>query len=120
MSDDDLIRRGDAVAKANDGVLKYLTEEFETPPEAYIREAIAALPAADPLADPRVRAMIMAERDRCGRIVQAARFGKIDGDFRCISAWIDSGDQMLWNADLGEYETDDERAALTAIQEAKP
>ena len=97
MGDDDLIRRGDAVAKANDGVLKYLTEEFETPPEAYIREAIAALPAADPLADPRVRALVEA-----GAAI-LRNIGGLDG---CDCSHCTSGHNF--------------RAALTAIQEAKP
>ena len=41
----DMIDRDAAIAAANDAVLKYLTEDFETPPEAYIRDAIRAIPA---------------------------------------------------------------------------
>lgn len=34
---------------------------------------------------------VTAERERCNAIVQAARVGKIDQDFRCISHWIMKG-----------------------------
>lgn len=103
MSDDDLIRRGDAVAKANDGVLKYLHEEFETPPEAYIREAIAALPAADPLSDPRVLALVATMRKMHEGWANALEHGLIPDRHRTSA-------EILRN---------DAAAALTAIQEAK-
>jgi hypothetical protein len=53
---------------------------------------------------------VKAERDRCERIVQAARTGCIDGDFRCIAAWIRSGDLMLYNEKTHQYECDEDRA----------
>ena len=48
MSDNDLIRRGDAIAL------------FDAP---NILEDLRAIPAADPLADPRVQALVEAERE---------------------------------------------------------
>jgi hypothetical protein len=53
MSDNDLIRRGDAIRQADRWVRGFV--EADT-----IGKAIAALPAADPLADPRVQALVEA------------------------------------------------------------
>lgn len=39
-----------------------------------------------------VQSAIDDERDRCLRIVHAARMGEIDGDFRCIASRIRSGE----------------------------
>jgi hypothetical protein len=52
MSDDDLIRRGDAMR---------IVDEDETAAFAY--EQLRALPDADPLADPRVKALVEALAD---------------------------------------------------------
>jgi hypothetical protein len=52
---------------------------------------------------------VKAERDRCERIVQAARNGDIDSDFRCIASWIRSGDQMMYNNETHQYECDKDR-----------
>jgi hypothetical protein len=51
MSDNDLIRRGDAIRQADRWVRGFV--EADT-----IGKAIAALPASDPLADPRVQALV--------------------------------------------------------------
>ena len=64
MSDNDLIRRGDA--------LKVLRWEYSRQDRA----AITALPAADPLADPRVQALVEAldwyrEQARLARLIHS-------------------------------------------------
>ena len=55
MSDNDLIRRGDAIRQADRWVRGFV--EADT-----IGKAITAIPAVDPLADPRVRALVEALR----------------------------------------------------------
>ena len=65
MSDNDLIRRGDAMR---------IVDEDETAAFAY--EQLRALPAADPLADPRVQALVEAlewyrEQARLARLIHS-------------------------------------------------
>ena len=67
MSDNDLIRRGDALAAAKGFI------GAET--------AITALPAADPLADQRVKALVEALRDirdTGGRFGTVSHMAKVD------------------------------------------
>lgn len=54
-------------------------------------------------------ALVQAETARCMRIVSAARMGDIDTDFRTILHFIESGDQMLRNAETLKYEHDSQR-----------
>jgi hypothetical protein len=55
MTDNDMIRRSDAIRQADRWVRGFV--EADT-----IGKAITALPAADPLADPRVKALVEAAR----------------------------------------------------------
>lgn len=52
---------------------------------------------------------VKAERDRCARIVSAARMGDIDTDFRTLLHFIEIGDTMQFNATAHEYEHDSQR-----------
>jgi hypothetical protein len=65
MSDEDLIRRGDVVKAATE----YLWETKVDPMLLwYVEQAVLTIPAADPLADPRVQALVgysQAKRDLC-------------------------------------------------------
>ena len=61
MSDHDLIRRGDALSVLRDEIdLARIAMPQCVPILAADMRAIAALPAADPLADPRVQALVEA------------------------------------------------------------
>ena len=51
-----------------------------------------------------------AETARCCRIINAARNGAINGDFRALLHFVNSGDQMLYVEAVGEYMHDIERA----------
>jgi hypothetical protein len=70
MSDNDLIRRGDAIRQADRWVRGFV--EADT-----IGKAITALPAADPLADPRVKALVEALK----HMVNHAILGEQNEDF---------------------------------------
>jgi hypothetical protein len=52
---------------------------------------------------------VKAERERCMRIVSAARNGDIDTDFRTILHFIRCGDQMLLAPNGYQYLPDYER-----------
>jgi len=69
MSDNDLIRRVDAIRQADRWVRGFV--EADT-----IGKAITALPAADPLTDPRVQALVQAlewyrEQARLARLIHS-------------------------------------------------
>jgi hypothetical protein len=65
MSDNDLIRRGDALAVLRDEIdLARIAMPQCVPILAADMRAIAALPAADPLADPRVKALVEAKLEK--------------------------------------------------------
>jgi len=66
----------------------------------------------------RLTAALDAERDRCMRIVSAARNGDIDQDMRTILHFMDCGDQMVFDADKHEYIPDHvakDRALIAAL-----
>lgn len=66
---------------------------------------------------------VMRERHRCERIVSAARSGDIDGDFRTLLHFIESGDLMKFNPARGKYEPDSarrDRELLEEIETGKP
>ena len=70
----------------------------------------------------RVREAAQAERERCMRIVSAARMGDIDTDFRTLLHFIESGDTMQYNEERSQYEHDSRRRdyeLLRAIAEGK-
>lgn len=77
MSDNDLIRRGDALAVLRDEIdLARIAMPQCVPILAADMRAIAALPAADPLADPRVKALVEAlewyrEQARLARLIHS-------------------------------------------------
>lgn len=56
-----------------------------------------------------IESAVNKERARCARIVQAARCGDIDQDFRTILHFINSGDEMRFDDDSGEYLCDSDR-----------
>jgi hypothetical protein len=57
MSDEDLIRRGDAKRFAHQAIIQ---RGKHANAAASVDHALAALPAVDPLADPRVQALVKA------------------------------------------------------------
>ena len=66
----------------------------------------------------RLTAALDAERDRCMRIVSAARNGDIDQDMRTLLHFMDCGDQMVFDADKHKYIPDHvakDRALIAAI-----
>ena len=65
---------------------------------------------------------VASETARCRRIISAARIGNIDGDFRSLLYFVDSGDQMLFVEAAGEYMHDSKRVEyeLWAAVDAKP
>jgi hypothetical protein len=80
MSDNDLIRRGDALAVLRDEIdLARIAMPQCVPILAADMRAIAALPAADPLADPRVQALVEAARQT---MVEAARQTMVASELR--------------------------------------
>ena len=60
------------------------------------------------------------ERDRCTRIVMAARMGDIDTDLRTLLHFIKSGDQMLRNEASHEYEPDYKRRQRDELPPVQP
>jgi hypothetical protein len=65
MSDNDLIRRGDALAVLRDEIdLARIAMPQCVPILAADMRAIAAIPAVDPLADPRVKALVEAKLEK--------------------------------------------------------
>jgi|GEM_PF-4867163 len=56
-----------------------------------------------------------AETARCCRIITAARMGNIDGDFRSILHFVNSGNQMLFVKAAGKYMHDSKRADYEAV-----
>ena len=96
-----------------------LTGDLVDLPIGHMRSMIRALQAER-------KAGWAAERDRCMRIVSAARNGDIDQDMRTLLHFMECGDQMVFDADTREYLSDHvvkDRAliaALTPNTEAKP
>jgi Lar family restriction alleviation protein len=69
-----------------------------------------------------VREAAQAERERCMRIVSAARSGDIDTDMRTLLHFIESGDTMQYSEERSQYEHDSRRRdyeLLRAIAEGK-
>ena len=58
-----------------------------------------------------IQPQVQAERDRCQRIIQAARQGDIETDLRTLAHFIRSGDQMTFNEAARAYECDSKRKA---------
>lgn len=66
----------------------------------------------------RIEAAQVDERDRCMRIVSAARNGDIDSDMRTLLHFMETGDSMAYDDTTHEYVHDDDaadRATLRAL-----
>ncbi len=72
MSYNDLIRRGDAKRFAHQAIIQ---RGKHANAAASVDHALAALPAVDPLADPRVQALVEALDDLLEAITAEDRFG---------------------------------------------
>ena len=87
MSDEDLIRRGDAKRFAHQAIIQ---RGKHANAAASVDHALAALPAVDPLADPRVQALVEGLRGFMSKVDTACLVERDHPQAEFADAWRDA------------------------------